>query len=186
MRLTTITVLLTFFATTSVAGPAAQSALSPDGVTGIEWRCKDDSARQCDVIVKRDQQHTKVWSGVPAPTVTWHSKDLAEIRIGCGAPCFYSKFYSRREGISEPIEFVMAVSPDNTVAVRAVEDALEVVRIFGKSKPVARIRRDFSQAATLVSVLNEVRFIDDRHLLVRYLSGEDYVEKTETVALARK
>lgn len=170
---------------TVVAAEPAQKSASPDGKNFVEWRCKDLGEKNCDIRAIADKQQSKsVWKEVPAPTVTWYGNHLVEIRVGCGAPCFYSKFYSSRAGVSEPIEFVMAALASKEIAVRAGDGVLEVVRIFEKNKkPISVVKLDFAPAATIVNVLHEVKFVGENQLFVRYLAGKKFVEKSKTVAL---
>jgi len=110
------------------------------------------------------------------PTVKWHSNSLAEIYVSCGSPCNYSWFYSPVFGVSSPIQFVLAVAPTKNIVVSAGLDELEIIQIFGDiKKPLQTIKRDFHPTAALVLVLEDVKFIDEGHLQIRYMaSGSEY------------
>jgi len=70
------------------------------------------------------------------------------------------------------------------LAVRAGDGTLEVVRIFEKNtKPIQTIKLDNAPSATIVTVLQEVKFVGGNKLFIRYLSGNDYVEKETSVSL---
>jgi hypothetical protein len=188
------------------AAPIVRKSLSPDQSASIEVRCKDEMEQECSIFGESKQKGLiKITDGVRTPSVTWHSNSLAEIRISCGSPCFYSWFFSPEQGASAPIEFVVAVAPTKQIAVRAGMEELEIVRIFGDiKKPILTVKRDFAPAATLVLVLREAKFTDENHLQITYVAkGDDSsqvpnpnvivrrttgkkgvtVEKTETVPL---
>lgn len=78
----------------------------------------------------------------------------------------------------------MAALASRKLAVRAGDGVLEVIRIFEKNpKPISVVKLDFAPAATIVNVLQEVKFVEENRLFVRYLSGNNFVEKSKTVTL---
>lgn len=162
-------------------------SVSPNGKTSIEWKCMDEYEKECNIHALSNGRSLSIFEEVPAPRVTWHGPELAQIRVGCGSPCFSSKFYSPSLGISETIDFVMAVAPDKPIAAHVNGEVLEVVHIFDKVlKPIEIIHLDFSDAATIVNVIEQVKFVGENKLYVRYLSGPDYTEKERTIPIKGK
>lgn len=182
---TTFFVTLLLMPMTAFATGIAERSTSPDGKTVIECRCDDEWHKDCEVTATGPNNNKfSIWSQVPAPNIIWHSNDLAEIRISCGSPCFYSRFYLSEGKVSEPIGFVVAVITGKNLAVRAGDETLEVIRIFEKNtKPIQTIKLDYAPSATIVTVLQEVKFVGGNMLFIRYLSGNDYVEKETSVSL---
>jgi hypothetical protein len=78
----------------------------------------------------------------------------------------------------------MAVSPNAPIVVRASNEVLEVVQVFDKElKPIEIIQLDFSSSATLVNVIEQVKFLGGNKLQIKYLSGPEYDEKEQTIVL---
>lgn len=167
----------------SVAGQAKIS-VSPNKTAKIIWSCHDSYMKECDIYAQSDGDIHEVWKNVPEPRVTWHSSNLAQIRVSCGSPCYYSKFYNGKK-VSDPIEFVLAVSSEKSRAVHVGDSSLEVVNIFDDDqKQIEKIVLDFSPAASLINVVKEVKVVGRNRLYVRYLSGDDYNDKEKVITLA--
>lgn len=171
--------LLSFASLASHGAQPVQRSLSPDQSASVEWSCKDEYERECTIIVKSQRSgQKKISDKMRAPSVTWHGSNLAEITISCGSPCEYSWFFTPELGVSAPIEFVVAVAPSKMIAVSAGVDELEIVQIFGDiKKPLQTIKRDFFPAAALVSILSDVKFIDEDHLQFSYMASSDEYSK---------
>jgi hypothetical protein len=114
-----------------IAGPPNIS-VSPDGKeAAFEWRCTNDFENDCNSRATGDGKSHTVWKHVPAPDIMRHCTDLAKIRIGCGAPCFYSKFSRPSQGLSEPIKFEMAVAPGKSMAASQISSLSNTGRRLG-------------------------------------------------------
>ena len=145
------------FCSIAFGAEALDVSLSPDKSTTIAWKCSDD---ECVISVSEGQlSSTEVWKSTKVPVVTWHSNNLAEVYNSCGAPCNYSVFYSKTNGVSVPYEFVMAVYPQKMMLIQANKGSLDVLRIYGsENKKIASFKLDFSPTAALPNVVEQIYF----------------------------
>ena len=165
--------------------------IAPDKEHKIVWECNSDPldsnvySRNCNVYAL-DASGKKKWihqkADLPEPSVRWHSNSLAEIIIPCGSPCNYTIFYDVKEGVSGPFEFVIAVNADKRVVARAGSSNILINNIFqNPEKIIMKIDRNFGETAALVLDIEEAHFTSSGNLFIRYLSGNDYVPKEETI-----
>lgn len=105
----------------------------------------------------------------------------SEISYSCGSPCTVSIFFGVDRGKSRRYQDVLAVDELNGVVVVADQSELVLYEIFGRDEAKARIALDWADAASLRSVVEKVGFVGCGHLNIEYLSGEDYIEKSELV-----
>lgn len=178
-------VTLMLISMTAFATEPVERSVSPDGKNVVEWQCEDMWQKKCEVSAIIPNQKIQIWKEVQVLSATWHGNDLLEIHASCGSPCSYSRFYSPgREG-SGPIEFVVARSAEKKIAISATGDYLKVIKIFeNDQKPIQLIElKDYAPTAVLVNVIKEVKFLKGDKLLIRYLAGDDYIEKSKTVNL---
>jgi len=105
----------------------------------------------------------------------------SEISYSCGSPCTVSIFFGVDRGKSRRYQDVLAVDELNGVVVVADESELVLYDIFGRDEAKARIALDWADAASLRSVVEKVGFVGCGRLNIEYLSGEDYLERSELV-----
>jgi hypothetical protein len=119
------------------------------------------------------------------PVIIDHGNYLIEIRISTGNPLWYSEFIDlKKEVIStKAFEYVLAVNAKKYIILVAGEDALYLYNIFKPEKEIMKIGRDFSETATLATVVQEAKFIEPDELYISYLTGKDYIEKSETIKI---
>ena len=152
----------------------------------VFWNCKNDSGCEIYAITK-DKKKILILKDYPQePKILWHGNRLAEIRLSCGSPCYNSIFFDlNTDQVSNPIEFVLATDAQRGLAAKADISDIKVMKIFDTQKYLS-IKKDFSPAAALVSVIEEARFTRKGDLFLRYSSGKDYDTKEVTIMIDEK
>lgn len=153
--------------------------VSEDGRIRITSTCSRQS--ECIVVIRYGGQSVRAWkSRIPEPKAIFHGPDLLELRVTCGSPCFSSRFFSTKYGLSTVFDFVVAVNVDAELVSVAMENSLVVRRIFG-TEIVKEIRLNWAPVAATVLAVKEVRFLGEQELAVRYLAGPEYREVEEII-----
>lgn len=144
--------------------------------------------KQCEYninVIFKDKKVPVLNSYAFEPSVTWLSKQLAEIKLTCGDPCKNSIFVDFcQEEISAPYENVLLVEVPKKIVVSAGDNEIYISKIFNENTNKIIIRRNFSPVANLVSAIEEVRFIDaSKDLYIRYLTGDNFDTAEEIITL---
>ena len=79
----------------------------------------------------------------------------------------------------------MATDVQRGIVAKADISDIKVMKIFDTKKYLS-IKKDFSPAAALVSVIEEARFTHKGDLFLRYSSGKDYDIKEATIMIDDK
>lgn len=180
--ISTIIFLALMFTLSSNNGFGAQKNIFylPDGTGSIFWKC---SNQVCNIYLKKKNGNVEVLlDNYSPPTIEALNQNLVKLFFSCGSPCNYTFFYDSKNGLSRSFEFVIASDLKRKIVLIAESDELTAYKIFEKRKPLIHIQRDWSPTVSLFSDILEAKFINN-HLYLKYLMGNDFKEKEETIKI---
>jgi hypothetical protein len=138
----------------------------------------------CSVV---DADSGKVLLGdLPAtPTVQPLGAKLLEIKASCGSPCSASAFYERSgRKMSELFADVILAAPDIGQVIYAKDGKLVYSPMFGKPRATPlKTKQPLAETASVVSAVVSAAFVKPSSVKLTYLSGEEFKEVTEVIAL---
>ncbi len=148
----------------------------------MNLRC---TAQGCSVFVAQAGRRPKFIEEMPENTAINHfTSDVMKITGSCGSPCDMTFFY--RLSDSKKSEFfpdILAEDTETMSIAYLTADTVHVECIFPCSSPSRSFTPRFSKKIAAVRfAVEEASFTKDA-LILKYLSGDDYAEKTDTLKL---
>lgn len=117
------------------------------------------------------------------PRIEYVSDKLLSIGLVAGSYVISTQYYDIENDVfSEIYETPLAVHENMVVYVDETKKLI-VRDIFDSSKYYKEFKLNFADSAVPVSLINKVKFIEDKKLQVTYLSGKKYKEVTEYLVL---
>ncbi len=137
--------------------------------SGIVAECRSD--RDCRVGYYYGSPDQAIWltppagmSGLPKPTVIWHTATFAETRFDCGQACSWSYFFeAKRRLLSAPRRDVLAVDHRRLLLAQVDGRALAIRQLFS-ARDVLRVERDWAPVLTVGEAITSIRFDADGRL----------------------
>lgn len=153
-------------------------SLSPDNKNKIGWIC--NSIEHCKIYVDNKPNVKMIYDGqvkAKDPTITWHTNDLAEIRIKTDSAGSKSFFYSPTKGISSSYDSLLAVNSSKMVIAIAEQSEIVLYQLFNKvHRPFMRIILDLPEINPNIESIKEVNFVKDCCIYIKYLAGSQIKE----------
>jgi len=120
------------------------------------------------------------------PTVQPLGPLLLEIKASCGSPCSASAFYERRtRKMSELFADVILVAADIGQVVYAKDGKLVYSPMFGAARATPlQTKKPLAETASVVSAVVSAAFVKPSSIKLTYLSGPEFQEVSETIALS--
>lgn len=163
----------------------ADNIKSPRGDSSILYTCNDNN---CSAWAVDNDSKVLIFKNVPTNTISakWLSADLAQVGFSCGSPCSVSFFYSKKHGVSQPRQDVIAVDTKGLCLLSPSQDGIFVSNIFDDSKKIWSVKYNdknfqfYTQSAVIFSTING-KFDSNGNLKISYIdaSGKD---STRTIA----
>lgn len=160
-------------------------SISPDRMEKIVWECSD--INKCKIYIL-DRKGSRLWLDKEIefhePKVRWLSKELAEIRISCGAPCWYCFYYSRKYGLSSPFQFVIAVNSRRKVVAVVKNQYIYFYSMFkSKDEPFSEYKMDYPDKTLFITAIKKAYFDRDGNLRIYYFSYDCNVTIRKTIKI---
>ncbi len=116
------------------------------------------------------------------PTIKWYHNDVLEVSHICGSSCNVSTFINTLNGLSEQLDNTIEYDERTNLVAYAKDNRIEVKSLFKEEAPIL-VERDFSNAQSLVSSVQEFAFINSNTASISYLSGQESLLKNEIFVL---
>ena len=114
---------------------------------------------------------------------SWENLDdnLVMVNYSCGSPCSYSIFVDlSSELISESFFNHFALDTTNRSIAYISNDTIILQNIFNPAYKFAK-QIDISPVTVSFSAIQRANFINNRTIVIEYLTGDDYNSKTDTI-----
>lgn len=166
--------------------PSCKERATAQDWVGVDTEATEESEWTLQAVTA-DSARVPIFSVQREPVLIEHSKELVEAQVSCGSPCSYSYFVDlAADSVSQAFEYVVGINVNRGVVATAGKDAISLHYILQGTDALKRIELDFAPVSALVTAIEVVRFTEDEDLYIRYLSGEEFETKKDTVYITYK
>ncbi|WP_164521403.1 hypothetical protein [Iodobacter ciconiae] len=164
--------ILLFFTPQVFADVENDSVFSSDGMHSMHYKCVDF---KCDFWVKDNHAtEVKLLSKIKAryPAISWLNPSLAQIVLSCGSDCNIKYYYHVKNGLSNPLQQVLAIEANKQCVLLATEKGLSIENIYSRkvrlkiSYTDPNMKFDLTRAVMYVGM--EATFDDKGGLIFNY------------------
>lgn len=148
-----------------------------------EIKIKCINGKNCNFDLELKNKTISILNNYPfEPTINKISDDIFQVVFSCGSPCSNSIFVDLKLCIvSNSFENVLHIYKPKFLVITADIDKLFVNKIFNSEIKSIEIKREFSPVANLTSAIEEVKFVTEKKIYIRYLKGINYQTVEETI-----
>lgn len=164
--------MVCIFSSLVFADVEKDTAVASDGMHSMHYKCVDF---KCDFWVKDNHAtEVKLLSKIKAryPTVSWLNTSLAQIVLSCGSDCNIKYYYHVKNGLSNPLQQVLAIEANKQCVLLATENGLSIENIYSRKVslkiPYTDSSMKFDQSRAVMYVGMEATFDDKGGLILNY------------------
>ncbi|STQ89901.1 hypothetical protein [Iodobacter fluviatilis] len=148
------------------------TVFSSDGMHSLHYECADF---KCDFWVKDNHAtEVKLLSKIKAryPAISWLNPSLAQIILSCGSDCNIKYYYHVKNGLSIPLQQVLAIEANKQCVLLATENGLSLENIYSRKVrlkiPYTDPSMKFDQSRAVMYVGMEATFDHKGGLILNY------------------
>lgn len=137
-------------------------------------------------VILYDKSNRKVFSEIypREPWIRNVTDNILEIGISVGSPARYTFYFDKSDSAISRTYFNPILIDGRYIAYMETNEELIITDIFNKGLVDERIKRDFSVTADPVSAIINIEMFNDESIILDYLQGPAYVEKSEIIKIA--
>lgn len=132
------------------------------------------------ILYSKDKKILEKMDYPKEPSINLLEKNVIQITLSVGSPAHYVHYFNITSNKISDTYFNESFAGKGIIAYMS-DGKLVIADLFNKGKIYKKIKRNFSPTANPSSAIIKMKLIRKNKFLIKYLTGHNYTEKTETV-----